>query len=102
LRYYVHIYRHGKRDAEIVKDIKRHAYKTSLPKGLEGVAHKATPPVFALTAYPNPFNPSTQIRFTMTGRSHYGFSYSAIKQFRTIPAVFKLSAAAFLQIGLGN
>lgn len=38
---------------------------TPLPKGVEVVAQKATPQVFALTAYPNPFNPSTQIRFAM-------------------------------------
>ncbi|MGH7601432.1 MAG: T9SS type A sorting domain-containing protein, partial [bacterium] len=36
--------------------------ETSLPKELEAAAQKATPQVLA---HPNPFNPSTQIRFAM-------------------------------------
>jgi hypothetical protein len=39
--------------------------EASLPKMLEVVAQKTIPQVFALAAHPNPFNPSTQIRFVM-------------------------------------
>ncbi|MGH7450037.1 MAG: S8 family serine peptidase, partial [bacterium] len=39
--------------------------ETSLPKTLEEAAGATTPKGFALQAYPNPFNPSTQIRFAM-------------------------------------
>jgi hypothetical protein len=39
--------------------------ETSLPKTLEEVAKTLTPNNFVLEAYPNPFNPSTQIRFVM-------------------------------------
>ncbi len=38
---------------------------TPLPKILATKANDAAPQDFALTAYPNPFNPSTQIRFVM-------------------------------------
>jgi hypothetical protein len=36
-----------------------------LPKVLENIAETAAPETFLVEAYPNPFNPSTQIRFTM-------------------------------------
>jgi hypothetical protein len=39
--------------------------ETPLPKVLESITETATPQAFFLEAYPNPFNPSTQIRFAM-------------------------------------
>lgn len=39
--------------------------ETPLPKALENIAETATPQAFFVEAYPNPFNPSTQIRFAM-------------------------------------
>ncbi|MGH7595614.1 MAG: T9SS type A sorting domain-containing protein, partial [bacterium] len=39
--------------------------ETPLPKALESITETATPQAFFLEAYPNPFNPSTQIRFAM-------------------------------------
>jgi flagellar hook assembly protein FlgD len=36
-----------------------------LPKALESIAETAKPQAFFVEAYPNPFNPSTQIRFAM-------------------------------------
>jgi hypothetical protein len=39
--------------------------ETPLPKVLESITETAAPQVFFVEAYPNPFNPSTQIRFAM-------------------------------------
>jgi hypothetical protein len=39
--------------------------ETPLPKALENITETATPETFFVEAYPNPFNPSTQIRFAM-------------------------------------